>query len=122
MGVFDVYPALHARDGCARVCSEQEDVARETFHREVFIERADCLAFRFRQLQCMPHSPESRRRSDCSEPRSAPAASDPVDLIPMQHGAAAAARGRNAFRQHFDDGLEVGCGEISIRIGRRDRS
>ena len=88
--------------------AEQEHIARQTLHREVFIERADRLSFRFRDDGVSRILRNRAAGRDRGESRSAPAPNSAVHLIAVQHGPATPARRGDAFRQHLDHCVE-GC-------------
>ena len=97
--------------------AEQKHVAGQALDGEVFVQRADDRFFRFGDDVVIRILGNRAAGRDCREPRASAAAHDAVDLIAMQKRAAAAALRGDAFRKHFDDGVEIARGQIAIRIG-----
>src|SRR5207237_10631948 len=96
--------------------AKEEDVAGEALDREVFIEGTDNRFFRFGNDKVVRIFRNCTTRCDCGQPCSSSAADDIVDLIAMKEGSAAAALRRNAFGEHFNNGIEIRSWKIAVWV------
>src|SRR2546428_4615734 len=96
--------------------SQQEHITRETLDGEVFVERADNRFFRLGDDEVICILGNGATRCDRGEPRSSSAADNIVDLVAVKKGATAPALRSDAFREHFNDGVEISSREIAVRV------
>ena len=107
--------------------AEQKHIARQALDREIFIDGADHFAFGLGDHGVCRAVGNGAAGRDRRELRAPPAAQPVIHLIAMQQRSAAAARRRDAFRQHRHYGFEIAratdCGR-DTRCGpdRRDRA
>jgi hypothetical protein len=109
-----------AHDARANLCdlprrvAELNDVAGRTLDGEVFVQRADERVFRIEDDAVVGHFRNGAARRNRETAGAAPAAQAAVDLVAMQQRAAPAAFGREPFRRHPHDGVELAARQRSI--------
>ena len=86
---------------------EQEYVARHTLDREILVERADRRAFRFGDHEILSGVGNGAAGGDGRQASAPAAAHAVVHTVAMQIRAAAAPAGGDAFRENFEDGVEI---------------
>jgi hypothetical protein len=108
--------ALDAQDAIG-VVAELEDVAGKALDREILVDRADRLVFRFEQHLVIGVVGDRTPRGQRGEACAAPAAQPAVDRVMMQQRAAPAAPRRKPLRQHLHDRREIGPRQFAVRKG-----
>ena len=113
-------PELMRKNSPRRI-AELKDVARETFDREILVDRAEES---FRRIEhytiiCVVGNCAAGRQSN--QPRTASSAQTMIDCIVMNQRRAPAALGAETFSQHFHYAVEFFASEIAIRPGRTDQ-
>ncbi len=120
VGILDANaPSLDAANAPGRG-AEQEDIARQAFDGEVFIDGADGGAFGLSDDEVVGILGDRAAGCDRCETRAAAAANTAVDLIAVQKRAAAATLGGDAVGEHLDHGVEIRASEMTIGIGAAD--
>src|SRR4030088_153839 len=95
--IFDKHAARCDTSNAPRRVSEQHDVARKTFDREVFVNRTDGYAFGLRNDGIERFFGDCAAARDGSEPRSTAGAQNRVKGIPLKVGSIAAGAAGGAF-------------------------
>src|SRR6185295_12296418 len=116
MGVLDSHAAwLDTADAPGRG-AHQEDIARQTFHGEILVQRSYDDAFGLGDdliVRVLRNGPAG---SDRRETRAPPAAHLTIHLIAVQIRAATTPRAGDTFGEHLDHGVEVLAPKRAIRI------
>ena len=112
--------ALDALDAIGGV-AELEDVAGHALDREILVDRADDLIFRFEQYLIIGIVGDRPAGGQRGQPRPAPAAQDMVDCIVMDERTAPATAGGEAFGQHRHDRGEILARQLPIGPGAADQ-
>ena len=122
LGVFDQHPAgFHAPNAPGGV-SEQDDVARETLHREVFVHGANQHAFGLGKNRIERIVGDRAAAGDSRQPATPARADTPIHAVSVQVGGVTSAAAGDALGEHFHDGVEIVTREISIGIRPADDS
>jgi len=108
-------PGLDTLDAPRRR-AQQKHVARQTLHREVFIDGADDSALRLRHHLILSTVRNRAAIRDRHQTRAAPSAQPVIHLISMQECTATPARGRHALGEHLDHRIKVAPSEVAIGI------
>ena len=116
LGVFHGNRAgLHAANA-PRSVSEKNDIAAQTFDREVFIYGANYEVLRLRDDGVKSIIGNRAAAGDGREPGATTPVQAIVYLIAMEVSAIAAAAGCDAVREHVDDFVEIFSREIAIGV------
>ncbi len=97
--------------------AELEDVAGHALDREVLVDRADQLIFRFQDHLVVGGVRNRAARGQRGQPRAAPAAQHVVDRVVMDQGTPPAAARAEARGQHDHDCGEVLARQVSVGPG-----
>ncbi len=108
--------ALDAQDAIRRI-AQLEHIARQAFHRKIFVHRADYLRLRLQHHRVIGGIGYCAARCDRSERGAAPSAQDPVDRVMVQMRAAPAALRVKPIGQHPHQLTEFFAGDVAERIG-----
>ena len=121
-GVLDPQcAALDAADAVGGI-AELEHVAGQALDREILVDGADDLVFRFEHDLIIGRVRDRAARGQRRDPRAAPAAQHPVDRVVMDQRAAPAAPGAEALRQHPHDRGEILARQLAVRATTRRNS
>ncbi len=107
---------LHAANA-PRGVAQQHDVAGIALDREVLVERADDDLFRLHHHREQRGIRNRAAAGDGRQPRATPPAQTPVDHVAIEIRAIAAALGRDALRQHFQNAVVLFAPQFAIGIG-----
>jgi len=120
VSVFDDDAAvLHSTNAPGGI-AKKHDVAGEAFHGEILIDRADDVALRFRNNGIESIVGNSTAAGDGGKTSTAATIKAAIHAIVQEVGAIAPTSGVDAFREHFDDGIEFDAGQIAVGIGAAD--
>ncbi len=109
-------PALDPLDAIGRV-AELEHVARHALDGEILVDGPDDGVLGLEQHLVVGGVGDRSARGQRRGPRAAPAAQDAVDGVAMDERAAPADAGREAFRQHPHDRVEILPRQLAERPG-----
>src|SRR5215472_7813876 len=109
-------PRLHAANAPGSV-SQEHDIARKTFHCEVFVHGTDDGAFRLGDNGVKRILWNGASAGDGGEAAAAACANDTVHAVAMQVSSVTSAGAGDAFREHLYDFVKGCARKIAIRVG-----
>ena len=120
MGILDAHDAPFNAQNSIGGVAKLEDISSHAFDGEVFVHRADDLAFGLKKDLIVGGVGNGSSRGQSRQTRAPPAFEHTVDGVVVNQRTAPATAAHDTLGEHADHGGEILMSEVSIRPGPPD--